>query len=151
MDNQNNKNNKNNRNNKQGLSFVVIVTLITTILVLALYQFQGTGTDQEISYDKFLKMVDDGKVEKVVIQNDRIVITEKKEKNQLIAKEYYTGVVKDDTLSDKLYEAGVEYEQEIPDTTSAIILEAILTFLPIAFLVGMIVWMTQKNVSEAEA
>ena len=142
--NQNKRNNKNNRNNKQGFSFIVIVTLITTILVLALYQFQGTGSDQEISYDKFLKMVDDGKVEKVVIQSDKIVITEKKEKGQIIANEYYTGVVKDDSLSDKLYKAGVKYEQEIPDTTSAIILETIMTFLPIAFLVGMIVWMTRR-------
>ena len=146
MDNQNQtkRNNNNNRNNKQGFSFIVIVTLITTILVLALYQFQGTGSDQEISYDKFLKMVDDGKVEKVVIQSDKIVITEKKEKGQIIANEYYTGVVKDDSLSDKLYKAGVKYEQEIPDTTSAIILETIMTFLPIAFLVGMIVWMTRR-------
>ena len=142
--NQNKRNNNNNRNNKQGFSFIVIVTLITTILVLALYQFQGTGSDQEISYDKFLKMVDDGKVEKVVIQSDKIVITEKKEKGQIIANEYYTGVVKDDSLSDKLYKAGVKYEQEIPDTTSAIILETIMTFLPIAFLVGMIVWMTRR-------
>ena len=142
--NQNNRNNRNNRNNKQGFSFIVIVTLITTILVLALYQFQGNGSDQKISYDKFLKMVDDGKVEKVVIQSDKIVITEKKEKGQLIANEYYTGVVKDDSLSDKLYKAGVKYEQKIPDTTSAIILESIMTFLPIAFLVGMIVWMTRR-------
>ena len=144
MDNQNNKN-KNNKNNKQGLSFIILVTLITTMLVLALYQFQGATGDKEITYDKFLEMVDKGKVEKVVIQNDKIVITEKKKKDdKKPAKEYYTGVVKDDTLSDKLYEAGVKYEQEIPDTTSAVVAQIIFTFLPIALLVGMIVWMTKK-------
>ena len=79
MDNQNNKN-KNNKNNKQGLSFIILVTLITTILVLALYQFQGMTGDKEVSYDEFLKMVEKGKVEKVVIQNDKIVITQKKAK-----------------------------------------------------------------------
>ena len=121
MDNQNNKN-KNNKNNKQGLSFIILVTLITTILVLALYQFQGMTGDKEVSYDEFLKMVEKGKVEKVVIQNDKIVITQKKAKgDNRPAKQYYTGVVKDDTLSDKLYEAGVKYEQEIPDTTSAVV------------------------------
>lgn len=144
MDNQNNKN-KNNKNNKQGLSFIILVTLITTILVLALYQFQGMTGDKEVSYDEFLKMVDKGKVEKVVIQNDKIVITQKKAKgDKKPAKQYYTGVVKDDTLSDKLYEAGVKYEQEIPDTTSAVVAQIIFTFLPIALLVGMIVWMTRK-------
>ena len=142
MDNQNNKNNK---NNKQGLSFIILVTLITTILVLALYQFQGMTGDKEVSYDEFLKMVEKGKVEKVVIQNDKIVITQKKAKgDNRPAKQYYTGVVKDDTLSDKLYEAGVKYEQEIPDTTSAVVAQIIFTFLPIALLVGMIVWMTRR-------
>lgn len=141
MDNQNNKN----KNNKQGLSFIILVTLITTILVLALYQFQGMTGDKEVSYDEFLKMVDKGKVEKVVIQNDKIVITQKKAKgDNRPAKQYYTGVVKDDTLSDKLYEAGVKYEQEIPDTTSAVVAQIIFTFLPIALLVGMIVWMTRR-------
>ena len=144
MDNQNNKN-KNNKNNKQGLSFIILVTLITTILVLALYQFQGMTGDKEVSYDEFLKMVEKGKVEKVVIQNDKIVITQKKAKGyNRPAKQYYTGVVKDDTLSDKLYEAGVKYEQEIPDTTSAVVAQIIFTFLPIALLVGMIVWMTRR-------
>ena len=38
MDNQNNKNNK---NNKQGISFILLVTVITSILVVALFQFQG--------------------------------------------------------------------------------------------------------------
>ena len=101
--------------------------------------------DKEVSYDEFLKMVDKGKVEKVVIQNDKIVITQKKAKgDNRPAKQYYTGVVKDDTLSDKLYEAGVKYEQEIPDTTSAVVAQIIFTFLPIALLVGMIVWMTRR-------
>ena len=144
MDNQNNKN-KNNKNNKQGLSFIILVTLITTILVLALYQFQGLSGDKEVSYDEFLTMVDKGKVEIVVIQNVKIVITQKKAKgDNRPAKQYYTGVVKDDTLSDKLYEAGVKYEQEIPDTTSAVVAQIIFTFLPIALLVGMIVWMTRR-------
>lgn len=143
MDNQNNKN-QNDKNNKQGLSFILLVTLITSMLVLALYQFKGMGGSQEISYDKFLEMVEDGEVEKVVIQNNKIVITEKKDKDQKIANEYYTGVVNDDSLSDKLYEADVEYEQEIPDTTSVVVGQVVFTFLPIALLVGMIVWMTRK-------
>lgn len=143
MDNQNNKNNDN-KNNKQGISFILLVTVIASILVLALFQFQGTTSATEISYNEFLDKVDKGEVEKVVIQNDKIVITEKKSKDSGVEKEYYTGVVRDDTLSERLYEAGVEYEQEIPDTTSSIIAEVIFTFLPIAFLVGMIVWMTRK-------
>ena len=142
MDNQNK--NQNNKNNRQGLSFIIIVTLVTTLLVMALYQFQGAGSDQEISYNEFLKMVDDGDVEKVVIQSNQIVITAKPEDGERVGREYYTGLVQDDTLSERLYDAGVDYEQEIPDTTSAIVIQLLATFLPIALLVGMIVWMTRR-------
>ena len=142
MDNQNK--NQNNKNNRQGLSFILIVTLVTTLLVMALYQFQGAGSDQEISYNEFLKMVDDGDVEKVVIQSNQIVITTKPEDGERVGREYYTGLVQDDTLSERLYDAGVDYEQEIPDTTSAIVIQLLATFLPIALLVGMIVWMTRR-------
>ena len=145
MDNQKKNNqNPNNKNDKQGFSFIILVTLITSILVMALYQFQGEGVESEITYDKFLEYVDKGQVARVEIQNDQPVITMKKEKGERTAKEYYTGVVKDDTLSERLYKHHVVYSQEIPDTTSAIIWQLIGTFLPIALLVGMIVWMTRK-------
>ena len=145
MDNQKKNNqNPNNKNNKQGFSFIILVTLITSILVMALYQFQGEGAESEITYDKFLEYVDKGQVARVEIQNDQLVITMKKEKGERTAKEYHTGVVKDDTLSERLYKHHVVYSQEIPDTTSAIIWQLIGTFLPIALLVGMIVWMTRK-------
>ena len=88
--------------------------------------------------------MDKGQVARVEIQNDQLVITMKKEKGERTAKEYYTGVVKDDTLSERLYKHHVVYSQEIPDTTSAVIWQLIGTFLPIALLVGMIVWMTRK-------
>ena len=142
MDNQNN--NKNNKNNKQGISFILLVTVITSILVVALFQFQGMTSAKEITYNKFLKMVDDGKVKKVEIQSDKIMIVTKKDKDSGISQEYYTGVVNDDELTSRLEKAGVEFNQEIPDTTSAVAMNVILTFLPIAFFVGMIVWMTKR-------
>lgn len=148
MDNQNNQNKNNqgpgNKNNKQGFSFIILVTLITTILVLALYQFRGSAGTQEISYDQFLKYVDDKKVEEVIISSDRITITMKKEKGARTAKQYYTGVVRDDTLAERLDKTGVKFGQEIPDTTSAVILNVLLTLLPIALIVGMFVWMTKR-------
>ena len=68
----------------------------------------------------------------------------KKDKDSGVAQEYYTGVVNDDDLTKRLEKAGVEFKQEIPDTTSAVAMNVILTFLPIAFFVGMIIWMTKR-------
>lgn len=147
MDNQNNQN-KNNKgpgkNNRQGFSFIILVTLITSILVLALYQFQGSGGTQEISYDKFLEYVDDHKVDEVIISGDRITITMKKERDERTARQYYTGVVRDESLAERLDKSGVKFGQEIPDTTSAMVLNVLLTLLPIALIVGMFVWATKR-------
>ncbi len=147
MDNQNNRGRNNhqdpNRNNKQGVSFIIMVTLITSLLVLALYQFQGVTQAQEITYDEFLDMVDNGEVEEVVISSSRISIKGKAEAGEP-GLEYFTGTVADDALTERLEKAGVKFSQEIPDTTSVMIFNLIATFLPIAFFVGIGVWMVRR-------
>ena len=149
MDNQNNPNNQNNQKpnnnkNQQGISSVILVTLITTIMVLALYQLRDGTNSEEITYDAFLAMVDKGEVEKVEIQSDKIVVTAKKKGKEKAGREYYTGIVNDVNLSSRLFKAGVEYKHKIPDTTSVMVLNVLFTFLPVALIVGMFVYMTRK-------
>ena len=180
MDNQNNNNKP--RNNRQGWSVIIITTLLAIFVVMGLYSLMQDKNPQEISYYKFLKMVDDGKVDKVKISSSRIYITLKdgvsvkeeldddgtaqsstdsatnenstlQEAQDLaddLAKQlgvsesdmentkepdYYTGIVNDDSLPERLYDAGVDYEQEIPDTMSSIIFEMFVTvILPIVLL-----------------
>ena len=85
-------------------------------------------------------MIKHHKVQEVTISSDKIMIKAKKEKGETTAKEYYTGVVDDNTLSERLYEAGIKYEQEIPDTTSMMVLNVIATFLPVVLIVAMFYW-----------
>ena len=180
MDNQNNNNKP--RNNRQGWSVIIITTLLAIFVVMGLYSLMQDKNPQEISYYKFLKMVDDGKVDKVKISSSRIYITLKdgvsvkeelddddttqnstesattenstlqeaqdladdlakqlgvSESDMQSTKEpdYYTGIVNDDSLPERLYNAGVDYEQEIPDTMSSIIFEMFVTvILPIVLL-----------------
>lgn len=180
MDNQNNNNKP--RNNRQGWSVIIITTLLAIFVVMGLYSLMQDKNPQEISYYKFLKMVDDGKVDKVKISSSRIYITLKdgvsvkeelddddttqnstesattenstlqeaqdladdlakqlgvSESDMESTKEpdYYTGIVNDDSLPERLYNAGVDYEQEIPDTMSSIIFEMFVTvILPIVLL-----------------
>ena len=127
MDNQNLNHNKNTNNNKQkkkkpGFSFIFMVTLFTALLVAFLSQTGGVNAENEISYDEFLAMVEEGKVESVEIQDEQIVITEKKENEKSPDKLYYTGVVEDDTLPQTLNDAGVKYSKMIPDNTAAIVM-----------------------------
>ncbi|WP_122642266.1 ATP-dependent zinc metalloprotease FtsH [Luxibacter massiliensis] len=160
MDNQNNRNNnKDPRNNRQGWGVIMVTTLLTVFIVMGLYSLMQDKNPEEISYDKFLTLVDEEKVKKVTIDSTKIYITlkddaeEKKEKKnntasdivsqieekstgQERAPDYFTGVVRDDTLSERLYKHGVEYGQQIPDTASSMIFEIFITvILPILMVV----------------
>ena len=143
MDNQNG-NKDNNKNNKQGFSFVILITMLTALLVFAMYQFQGVDSDQEITYNKFLKMIDEKKVEKVEIKSDRILITAKKESGDKVNKEYYTGRMNDDQLVEKLEKAKIDFNQEVPDTTSAIVAQYAMNIIHLVIVIALIVWMTRK-------
>ena len=120
--NQNNK--KNNKNNKQGMIFVIVTTLITTFLVLGLLDFAGKATTKEISYNEFLNMVEEGEVAEVIIGDDQLTIKPKSEQENIllpgIEMTYYTGIVDDKNLTERLDEAGVKFWSEIPDTASAV-------------------------------
>ena len=134
------------------------------------------GSDpQEISYDKFLKMVDEKKVEKVTIDSAKIYITltdearkeaikKNQEENTATAElleqieektaggerepDYYTGAVKDDTLSQRLYDAGVDYEQHIPDTMSSLIFEVFITAILPLILIFLLMNFVMKRMSK---
>ena len=95
------------------LSFLLFLftMLITGYLLFGLSSMAGKATKKEVSYDEFLTMVDDGRVEEVIIGSDKITIIPKtntsgNEWQQLfpgVKITYYTGVVKDDTLTERLY------------------------------------------------
>ena len=191
MDNQNNRNkqnlpgnnNPNNKNNHQRWNVILFTVMLISFIVFALYQFREDTDAREITYDQFLNMVDSGEVKKVVIEDDKIVITAKTEaemKNSkkkgasesdvvegsvadnndssskdssddstglfsnVTRKQYYTGIVKDDTLSDRLYKAGVEYEQKIPDSTSYMVMNLLVNIVPLVIMIGLGVMLMRR-------
>ena len=147
---ENNQNrNKNQKNDKRGWILVIAVSLLTAFLVLGLFDFAGSATTEEITYDKFIDMVEDGKVQKVVLGSEKIIITPKTELSQSewgqmfqgFQMTYYTGYVEDyTTLAARLDDAGVEFNSEIPDTASAMLFNFFLTvILPFA---GIFIFMS---------
>ncbi len=148
------KNQMNNKNNdkkkKQSWGLVVLTTLLTAMIVFGILEFSSSATTQEISYSEFLAMVDTGKVEEVLIGTDQITITPKSEDSKgLFAnfgrKTYYTGIVEDENLTARLYEANVKFGSEIPDTFSAIFLNIMLTvILPFGLIFMAMNYMMKK-------
>ena len=58
---------------------------------------------------------------------------------------YYTGVVKDDALTERLYEEGVKFYSEIPDTVMALIMNILFTLvLPFVLIFVFMSFMMKK-------
>jgi len=135
---ENNQNNKPQKNDRRGMLVIIVVSLITALLVMGLFNLAGKSSTEEIPYNEFLKMLEDGKIEEVAIGGSQLTIKPKSELPdeqwaQLFKSfemTYYTGVVEDETtLSERLEAAGVTYYSEIPDTASALFWNFILTVI----------------------
>ena len=71
----NNNRNKDPNHNRQGWGIILVTTLLVTFMVMGLYSMMRGSGPEEISYDKFLSMLDDKKVQEVNLSSDRIYIT----------------------------------------------------------------------------
>ena len=148
--NQDNKKKNDNRGKKQGWLLVLVTTLLTSFIVLGMLQFSQNATTKEISYSEFLQMIDEGKVEEVVFESQQYTIIPKKEeeKNGLIESigiTYYTGIVEDETLTQRLNDAKVKYGAEVPDTASALFWNFMLTvILPFGLIFLFMSFMMRK-------
>ena len=145
--------NKNQKNDKRGWILVIVTTLVTGILFISMMNMAGKATNKEITYDKFIDMLNEGQVEEVLISHDKIVITPKKEPagnplEQLLPNfeiTYYTGVMEDDNLTERLEKAGVKFSPEIPDTASALFWNFMLTvILPFGLIFLFMSFMMKK-------
>ena len=142
MDN-NNSNNNNGRNQKGPQTFIILA--VAAIITLMLFSFINNllvdSSKKQITYNEFLEMVDSGQVKSVEIGSDSItIVPSPKSDNKdsvltvpLIT--YYTGIVEDDTLIQRLLDAGVSVEGEIPDRVG--FLESLLmSLLPL-----LLIWL----------
>ena len=170
MDNQNNK--KNYNNNRQNYGIIIITTIIAAVFVMFLYQLMQDTPSQEISYTKFMDMVEKGEVKEVTIDSEKITIIPKTEaeKNQENENsqggitqggnwftqfgagsqvQYYTGLIDDPDMYDKLDKAGVEVSSTIPDSTSMMILNLVFSVIVPFVLVFVLLSFLMRRVSKS--
>lgn len=151
--NQNDNKNQNQKNDKRGWILALAMSLIVGLLMFSIFDYAASATKKEITYDQFLTMVEEGKVEKVVIGSDKLTITPKSEFSnnqwgqffQNFQMTYYTGVVDDPQLTERLDEAGVTFGSKIPDTGAALFWNIMLTLvLPFGLVVLLMSFMMRK-------
>ena len=147
---------------RQSFMLLLVAALITLLSMSFLMNSVSNSSSKEITYDEFLQMVEDGKVDSVLIKSDKLVITPKQDKAQEKTEssrnpfalyggydsqpevKYYTGLVNDDSLPAFLNKYDVTYSKEIPDNSSWI-LSILLTYvLPIVVLWVLLSFLFRK-------
>lgn len=146
----------NNQSPKKVNILLFLVAALLTLVCMSYFMKAATGaTMEELSYSEFLKKVDAGEVESVHFSSDRInVILKEKETQESspyesmfympVQKTYYTAMVNDDTLQQRLEESGVEVWGYLPDSTN-FILEILLYYvLPLAMVWVLLSFLFRK-------
>ena len=147
---------------RQSFMLLLVAALITLLSMSFLMNSVSNSSSKEITYDEFLQMVEDGKVDSVLIKSDKLAITPKQDKAQEKTEssrnpfalyggydsqpevKYYTGLVNDDSLPAFLNKYDVTYSKEIPDNSSWI-LSILLTYvLPIVILWVLLSFLFRK-------
>ena len=147
----NGKNDENNDGKKNGelkMSVIICMILVFAIVILFAYVRDKISETQnvEISYGEFLEKLEKGKLESVVIEGDRLILTPKESKDKdKISDEpmtYYTGIIEDPQLVERLNKAyknnKLEFKMKL-ESQSSKMFDIMMSIIPLGLTVLMVV------------
>lgn len=142
--------NNNNRNNNSNRS-VVIVCVVIALCAVMLFSYVNSQIEnaqhKEISYDEFLRMLNNNEVKEVSLGDGVIKITPiRQNPNQALTVSYYTGYISGDLgLVSELVQSGVSFKKEI-NATNGVVDFFVYYILPFLIIL-VIMWFTFKMIS----
>lgn len=119
---------------RQNVMIFLCASLVMLIIISYFMKTVNGSTTKEISYNEFISMVNDGKIESVKIESDKIdiypkVSKENKDNPYYTTVNYYTGKIEeDDTLTKRLLAKNVEVKGDVSDN-SYMVMSFILTYI----------------------
>ena len=120
---------------KPFIYYYVIVMLVILLLNMLVFPAIAERSIQQVSYDVFMEQLDEGNVS-VVYRNEAerylLFVTQDSAGKSVTCK---TGLFPDDTLNERLYEAGVRYTEEVPQKASPLMNLFTTWILPLLFFV----------------
>ncbi|ROR28554.1 cell division protease FtsH [Mobilisporobacter senegalensis] len=148
----NNNKNSNKKMNRNGL----IIALIAAVSIFTMFSYLSNqlkeSTHIEVTYNKFLDMLEEREIKSVVIKSDRIEFVPKEQPSNLYEISYYTGNIKDEELTELLKEAheqgNVDYKGEVQDTGSGIIDLLFVWVFPF-LIIWLIMWFLFRSISKS--
>ena len=112
MEENNNQNNNDNKKKPGGMNSslgVIIIAIILSIIFVMAYNNYTSSGEEEVSYDKFIQMVDEGKVDDVEIYEKKIKFVPKEDDKKTENLTYYVVRTDDYDLVTRLEKAEVEF------------------------------------------
>ena len=144
----------NNGNNPKKQSFIIllIAALITLFSISMFMKFMSGSTNQEISYNEFIDMINKNEIKSVVVDSDRIIIYPVANAQTISilsyytpTTTYYTGKMEDDeTLTARLLQKGIEVKRQVSDSSSIIITILLYYILPVLLMWGLLSLLFRK-------
>lgn len=137
MENNNNRQDPKKSQNRKS----IIICLVAALGMFLIFSFMNSqvekASNKEITYDQFIKMLEDGQVKEVILSSDKLEIIPVLQGSTLYEITYYTGIISMDyNLVERLSNAGVRFSKEIPNSSSSILYMVVTTLIPILLLWG---------------
>ncbi len=134
-------NNENgNKNNRVGIIVCCVIAILAVLLLNVITSRVSDSMNKEISYKHFLYMLNNGTVAAVEVDKSagKLIIypTTNLQSDGTYVKTYYTGIIDDAQLVERLNKAGVDYTSKIPDTGYTILEFLAVYVLPFIFIWG---------------
>ena len=149
---ENNKKNGEGNGGKKGMAARIIFTVIAFVVFIAacmgINSYADSLKHKAITYDEFIKMVEDKNVKEVEIQADydRIIIKPVTPDDPMV-EYYYTGLVDDDTLPQYLLEHDIKFSRKIINKGSTLLDFIFAYILPFA-LIYLVMWLLFRMISK---
>ena len=131
---------------------MLLICVLATLLIWTVFSnILQSSTSKEITYDKFLEMLDKGEVKSVELQSGVLTIVPREQKVEGVEFEYSTTAMEDSTtLTARLLEAEqktgnkITFNEIQPDPTGSIIYTILSLLVPFVFLIILMNWLMRK-------
>lgn len=135
-----------NKNRQSILAF--LICLLVTLVCFSLFTNMLKDSSSEISYDKFIDMVEKDQIREVTIQSGgTLTIVPKKQESRFSETSYYTNQMEDENaLTERLEGTGIEFHREPPDAFGELVSMLVSVLLPTLLLFGLLtIFMRRMN------
>ncbi|MCM1158106.1 MAG: ATP-dependent zinc metalloprotease FtsH [Clostridium sp.] len=148
MQNDNNQNNNNRKPPNRSYIFMLAVSIGLTLLFFFAYSRYQTSQQEEISYSKFLDMLDEGEIKTVKIYGSSLEVIPRESKSG--KKSYHVTRISDINLVDRLEAAkeNGELDYKAIDESGSAMIWNILSWVLMIGVFYLIIWLFMRSMSK---